>query len=264
MNKYASDSALLPSGPAAAWGHALARMQVEGDGESQTSLADVLGRHMPANALHEVFATSAADAASASGFALMLGATLATEAAPLFLVREYRQGAGRLYPPGLADLGIDPARCFSVHAPDTLSALKATADIARSGAAGVVLIELAGNPRLLDLTASRRLALAAEQSETAVLLLRLGARETPSAAYSRWRVGSAESKPLLADAPGAPAFTVTLLRHRRMAAGQKARLIWNREEQKFDEQIVTNPPTFGRALSLVIRRAADPHARRAA
>jgi protein ImuA len=269
MNKYTSDSALLPSGlPAGAWGHALARMRTQGEEESCLSLADMLAHAMPANALHEIFAASAADAASASGFALMLAAMLDREDRALFLVREYRRGSGRLYPPGLTELGIDPACCFSVHAPDTLAALKATADIARSGAAGVVLIELAGNPRLLDLTASRRLALAAEQAGTAVLLLRLGARESPSAAYSRWQVASAESAPLLADAPGPPAFAVTLLRHRRMAAGRSARLIWNLEEQKFDEQSVApksqqepRAPAFGTALSLAVRRAADPRHR---
>ncbi len=149
MNKYASDSALLPHGSAAAWGHALARMQVEEDEKSRTSLADVLTRAMPANALHEILAASANDAASASGFALMLAAMLDKEGRALFLVREYRRGSGRYYPPGLAGLGIDPARCFSVDAPDTLSALKATADIARSGAAGAVVLELVGNPRLL-------------------------------------------------------------------------------------------------------------------
>jgi protein ImuA len=272
MNKYASDSALLPSGlPAGAWGHALARMRTQGEEESRTALADVLMHAMPANALHEIFAASAGDAASASGFALMLAAMLDKEKRALFLIREYRRGSGRYYPPGLAELGIDPARCFSVDAPDTLAALKATADIARSGAAGVVLIELAGNPRLLDLTASRRLALAAEQTGTAVLLLRLGARESPSAAYSRWQVASAESAPLLADAPGGPAFTVTLLRHRRMAAGQSARLRWNTEEQKFDEQNVASKSgeparaaAFGPALSLALRRTADPRPRRAA
>jgi protein ImuA len=277
MNKYASDSALLPSGlPAGAWGHALARMRTQGEEESRTALADVLMHAMPANALHEIFAASAGDAASASGFSLMLAAMLDKgipdrESRALFLIREYRRGSGRYYPPGLAELGIDPARCFNVDAPDTLAALKATADIARSGAAGVVLIELAGNPRLLDLTASRRLALAAEQTGTAVLLLRLGARESPSAAYSRWQVASAKSVPLLADAPGLPAFTVTLLRHRRMAAGQSARLMWNMEEQKFDEQNVASKSgeparaaAFGPALSLALRRTADPRPRRAA
>jgi protein ImuA len=284
MNKYVSDSAAVPRGlpvvdhcgddlSGTIWGHALARMRAaDAGGEAATaSLAQVLTQDTPANALHEIFAASRGDNASASGFALMLAVMLTADTAPLFLVRPYRRGGGRLYPPGLSDLGIDPARCFSIDAPDTLSALKAAADIARSGAAGAVLIEIEGSPRLLDLTASRRLSLAAEKSGTAVLLLRLGAREAASAAYSRWQVASAQSVPLLADAPGGPAFTATLLRHRRMAAGQSARLIWNPEKRKFDEQAIPIQPEdragealFGRLFSLATRRALDPHARRAA
>ncbi len=269
MNKKSSDS-LLPTFPDAGWGHALAAVG-EAQGE-QASLAGVLAA-LPANACHEVLAAGKGDAASLFGFGAMLGAILAKERsnAPCFFVRELRRGAGLLYPPGLADLGIDPTSCFSVHAPDLLSALKATADIARSGAAGAVLVEIDGNPRLLDLTASRRLALAAEKSGTAVLLLRTGARAGPSAAFSRWQVASAPSTPLLAEAPGGPAFTVTLLRHRRMAAGQVARLAWNPEAWTFYEQNAAPAPqrsqgkaAFGAALSLVARRAADQDTRRAA
>lgn len=260
MNKLPSDSR---------WGHALASPGETG----WESLADILGG-LPANACHEILGAAKGDEASLFGFGAMLATMLAREA-PCFFVRPLRRGAGALYPLGLAGLGIDPARCFSVHAPDLLAALKATADIARSGAAGAVLVEVEGNPKLLDLTASRRLALAAEKAGTAVLLLRHGGRETVSAAYSRWRVASAPSTPLLAEAPGGPAFDITLLRHRRMAAGQSARLTWNLEELKFDEQDAASPKqdgpqrddgkaSFGAAFSLASRRAAYQSAHRAA
>jgi protein ImuA len=271
MNKKSSDSALLSHAlPVAGWGHALAAM---GEWQGTQSLPRVVAA-LPANACHEVFAATKGDIAAMSGFGVMLAAMLSGDL-PCFFVRPFRRNAGGLYPPGLAALGIDPSACFSVHAPDLLSALKATADIARSGAAGAVLVEIEGNPRLLDLTASRRLALAAEKSGTAVLLLRLGARQTVSAAYSRWQVASAPSTPLLAGAPGGPAFDVTLLRHRRMAAGQSARLIWNFQEQRFDEQDVAHSKqdgpqrvngeaAFGAAFSMASRRAADQDTRRAA
>ena len=284
MNKKPDDSALLSFAlppfnlPDAGWGHALARI---GAGKpDRQSLSEIIA-DLPANACHEIMGEGKGDAASLFGFGVMLGAMLASrsgggrEGAPCFFVRELRRGCGMLYPPGLVELGIDPAQCFSVHAPDLLAALKATADIARSGAAGAVLLEVEGNPRLLDLTASRRLALAAEKAGAAVLLLRSGAQESPSAAYSRWQVASAPSTPLLADAPGGPAFDIALLRHRRLAAGRTARLTWNPEEQKFDEQTVASPrqdgpqreagkAAFGSALSLVARRTADKATRRAA
>ena len=272
MNNRTSDS-VLPSLtlPDAGWGHALAALgKVKAE---QRTLSDILS-DLPTNACHEILGKDKGDAASLFGFGAMLAAMLSATRpdAPCFFVRSLRRCGGQLYPPGLMELGLDPDRCFSVHAPDLLAALKATADIARSGVAGAVLVEIEGNPRLLDLTASRRLALAAEKSGTAVLLLRMGAREAPSAAYSRWQVASAPSTPLLANAPGGPAFNVTLLRHRRLAAGQSAQLIWNFNEQKFDEQFATQSlqrgsteqTTFGRLFSLAARRAADPHTRRAA
>lgn len=270
MNKKSSDSIRQPL-PDAGWGHALAALG--GAQAERHSLSDILS-DLPVNACHEILGKDKEDTASLFGFGATLAAMLsaARQDAPCFFVRTFRHGGGRLYPPGLAELGLDPTRCFSVHAPDLLAALKATADIARSGAAGAVLVEIEGNPRLLDLTASRRLALAAEKSGTAVLLLRMGARAAPSAAYSRWQVASASSTPLLAKAPGGPTFDITMLRHRRIAAGQSARMIWNLKEQKFDEQFATQSPqrsstretTFGRLFSLAARRAADSHTRRAA
>jgi protein ImuA len=270
MNKKSIDSIRVPL-PDAGWGHALAALGKEK--AEQRSLSDILS-DLPINACHEILGKDKGDTASLFGFGAMLAAMLSAPRhdAPCFFVRPLRRRGGQLYPPGLAELGLDPDRCFSVHTPDLLAALKATADIARSGAAGAVLVEIEGNPRLLDLTASRRLALSAEKSGTTVLLLRMGARESPSAAYSRWQVTSAPSTPLLADAPGGPTFDIIMLRHRRMAAGQSARLIWNLKEQKFDEQFAsqsrqsdsTGATTFGRLFALAARRAADPHARRAA
>ncbi len=263
MNNQQSDSARLPLAlPVAGWGHALAAIKTEPD--SRQPLPDILAA-LPANACHEVFAMVKGDSASMAGFAMML-ALMLTGDAPCFFVRVAGRNGMLLYPAGLVELGLDPARCFNVHAPDLLSALRATADIARSGAAGAVLVEVEGNPRLLDLTASRRLALAAEKSGTLVLLLRSGAQATPSAAYSRWQVASAPSQPLLANAPGVPAFAVTLLRHRRMQAGRAARLIWNFEDQCFDEQDTITAPqrsggeaASGRASALATGRAAAPH-----
>jgi protein ImuA len=269
MNKLTSDSAALAS---AGWGHALVAMggaaMGEADGARQ-SLADIIAA-LPANACHEVFASEQGDVASMMGFGAMLALMLAGDA-PCFFVRPPRRDGMMLYPAGLAELGIDPARCFCVHAPDLLAALRATADIARSDAAGAVLVEVDGNPRLLDLTASRRLALAAEKSGTAVLLLRSGAREAASAAFSRWQVSSAPSIPLEANAPGGAAFAVTLLRHRRVAAGLEARLVWNFEERRFDEQPAITAPlreageaALGSVVPLAARRAAGSRARRAA
>ncbi|MBS3962686.1 MAG: hypothetical protein KGZ61_12765, partial [Sandarakinorhabdus sp.] len=68
---------------------------------------------------------------------------------------------GRLHGPGLAALGLDPARLLLGVLPDDPALLKAAADLLRSGSLAALLLELHGPARRLDLTASRRLALAA-------------------------------------------------------------------------------------------------------
>src|SRR3546814_12766980 len=80
-----------------------------------------------------------------------------------------------------------------------------------------------GSAPALNLTASRRLALAAEKSGVTALLVRADATPCPSAAQSRWEVQSLASAPLEANAPGGPAMEIELLRHRDGLAGRSWR-----------------------------------------
>ena len=182
-------------------------------------------------ALHEVYG-AATETSSAAAFALMLALRGCALGAPILWVREdHAARHGRLYAHGLAELGADPDQIVIIHAPDARTALRAGADIARCSAVGAVLIELHGKVPLLDLTASRRLALAAAQSGVLVLLLRIGAEPQASAAQTRWQVESAPSALLAANAPGAPAFIIELLRHRGGVAGFRTRIEWNRDDR---------------------------------
>src|SRR3546814_19310679 len=97
--------------------------------------------------------------------------------------------------------------------------LRAAAEIVRCDEVGVAVIELWRQPRPLDLTASRRLAVAAEASGVTALMLRIDAAPTPSAAHTRWQVAAAPSQPLEANAPGIPALALTLLLHSSGAGG---------------------------------------------
>jgi len=182
-------------------------------------------------ALHEVYGAST-ETSSAAAFALMLALRGCPAEAPILWVREdHAARGGRLYALGLAELGVDPDQLFIIHAPDSRAVLRAGADIARCSAVGAVLIELHGKVPLLDLTASRRLALAAAQSGVLVLLLRIGAVPEPSAAQTRWQADAAPSAPLAANAPGGPALMIELLRHRAGLAGFKTRIEWERDER---------------------------------
>lgn len=187
--------------------------------------------------LHEVFADEA-DSAAATAFALIIALRGGGSAKPVLWLNDDRvqRSSGALYGPGLVELGADPDRFIFVHTPDELATLRAAADSVKCGGVGAVVIAPYGKARALDLTATRRLALAAASSGVLTLLLRVGAEPAPSAAQTRWRIASAPSVPLEANAPGAPVFDVTLLRHRAGIAGFNVRLEWDRDQQIFVEQ----------------------------
>jgi protein ImuA len=243
--------AALRSGPAAAGKVSLGATEID------AALSGGLERA----ALHEVYAAGTADLAAATGFALGLALRAAQgeagddAARPILWVRQDFVDAetGRLHAPGLNELGLDPGRLLLVRARDALGVLRAGAEGARCPALGAVLIEPWGEPRAFDLTASRRLALAAEGSGVATLLLRVAAAEAPSAARTRWQVVPLASRALEANAPGAPAFGLRLLRHRggvRGAAAEREwRVEWNRDRCAFENRTV-----FDRSDRLIPRR----------
>jgi protein ImuA len=85
-----------------------------------------------------------------------------------------------------------------------------------------VIGEIAGNPRALGFTASRRLSLAAEKHGAALWLVRLDAAADLSSARMRWRVAAAPSLPPRwdADAPGAARWRAELFRARGHLPGE--------------------------------------------
>ncbi|SNS41297.1 protein ImuA [Sphingomonas laterariae] len=198
-----------------------------------------LGGGLAAGRLHEVFAACADEAASAAGFAAMLALRAghaAGEQALLWLrCDDAERRAGGLYAPGFAELGGDPDALLLALAPDPVALLRAAADAARCAGLVAILAECWGNPRILDLTATRRLALAAEQSGVAVLLLRIDAQAMPSAADTRWQVAAAPSVALDANAPGHTALSVELQRQRMGAGGHAWRVEWDRDRCIFRE-----------------------------
>lgn len=200
------------------------------------SLDEPLGGGLARAALHEIYAPAAADLAAATGFAAAL-ALKAAGGRPLLWARQDFLDAetGALHPPGLSELGLDPAQVLLVRARDGEGVLRAGAEAARCPALGAVVIEPWGEPRQFDLTASRRLFLAAEASGVMTLLLRVAAAPEPSAAGTRWQVGALPSRPREAGAPGDPAFRVRLLRHRSGLAEREWRVEWNRDRRAFQD-----------------------------
>ncbi|MDZ7588638.1 MAG: hypothetical protein U5J78_05715 [Parasphingorhabdus sp.] len=244
---------------------------------------DWLGGGLRADGLHEGYAATAQDIGSMLGFLLLLGqiARRGSDDAAILWLRD--QGAARIagqaYGPGLVELGIAPDTLTLVALPDARALLRAGLDSVRAGGAAAVLLELHGRQPLLDLTASRRLALAAAETGTMVLIARGMGEQVASAAHTRWQVASAPSSRLLASrlrtspsstaAPGAPAFALTLLRQRGGRDGLNIMLEWNRDTARFAERPVvetlyTAAPLSGAPLATSGGRARDQERHRAA
>ena len=220
------------------------------------AVGDVLGGGLRTGALHEVFARG-----WSGGFGVLL-AMLAAGTKTLFWVRpdyaamEY----GALSPSGLAELGGDPRRLVMVRTRNPADALSAASDILACPHVGALLLEMDGDPKCLDLVASRRLVLAAEESGVTAVLLRAGAVPEPSAALTRWEVASAPSSPL-DDDWGAPIFDVQLVRHRAGGLGRFL-LKWNVEHGCFTDSSKEGPD-IGAVVAAPAHRQAYPQARRA-
>ena len=141
---------------------------------------------------------------------------------------------------GLAALGLAPERLVIVRTASELDLLRAGLEAARCPGVGMVVLETQGRLARYDLTTSRRLALAAEQTDTeqtgkAVIVLRGDAPPRPSAARTRWAIVSAPSTALEAGAPGWPAIEAELLRQRGGMGGLRWRLEWNADHGTFRE-----------------------------
>ena len=213
-----------------------------------------LDRALARGRVHEVYAAEPDDAAAAIGFAMALATGFSDEgqhpALWLRQVRAMRLG-GVLQAQGWAELGGAPGTALLSVVPEAMALLRATVDALRCPALGVVIAESWGAMRELDLTASRRLALAAEKSGVPLLLLRIDAVPVPSAAQTRWEVASAPSQALPGHAPGGPVFDITLLRQKSGPCGMNWRLEWDRDRRIFREA-----PLSGRVVPVPADRPA--------
>lgn len=199
--------------------------------------------------LHEIFATDGDDSSSAAGFAAMLGCGLGGTIIWL-RTASAESGGGGLYAPGLCEAGIDPASLILAVLPDADAVLRAGLDAVRCPQVGVAVVELWRAQPKLDLTASRRLVVAAETSGVTVLLLRIDATPVTSAAQTRWSVRSAASVPLEAGAPGNPAFEVELLRQRGGPEGGRWLLEWDRDRRLFRDRDAVRAASSGTVVPL--------------
>ncbi len=197
-------------------------------------------------AMHEVFAEAGRQSAAATGFVAGLAGRAAARRPMVWVRQDFAEiESGALSMSGLAEFGLDPRVLVTVRAADVDTALKTAADALACDALGVVVLEVWGEARQLDLVTSRKLTLAAQASGVTGLLLRVAAEPSPSTAETRWIVRAAHSPPAAPSLPaapwsawGAPVFDAQLVRNRHGPVGR-----WIME-WKCDERLFEKPAAY--------------------
>jgi protein ImuA len=170
-------------------------------------------------ALHEIFAEGGHEAV-ATGFAAALSFRVAAEKRVLWIRQDFSAiEFGELAAAGLLELGLDPMRLLLLRLADTADVLRAASDALSCATLGAVVIEMPGEPKILDMVASRRLTLASAQHSVTALLLRFNAKPQVSTAETRWRVRAARS-PEKDENWGFPVFATELVRNRHGGTGR--------------------------------------------
>lgn len=169
----------------------------------------------------EVFASGREASGAAAALALAMDGLELDQRSALWVqdAAALRLG-GRPYRPGLPEPLCHQLIHIAAKTPEDL--LFALEEGVRCRDLAFVIGELAGNPRALDLTSSRRLSLTAEKHGVPLLLVRLDAARDLSSARMRWQVRSAPSSAPRwnAFAPGPPRWHAELFRARGHIPGE--------------------------------------------
>lgn len=200
--------------------------------------------------LHDLYAASPADVVAVNAFGLGLAVEAAAGRPIVWAMDDMTaHEAGRPYGPGLNEMGVPPRDVVLVRARDTQTLLGVAEEALRSPAVGAVVLSAWGESRALTLTASRRLLLASRTANARLYMARAGADPSPSAAETRWSIRALASTPLEGDAPGRPAFSAALLRHRGGGTPRTLTVEWDRDQRLFVERSHAGPALFGASLS---------------
>jgi protein ImuA len=209
----------------------------------------MLGGGLARSALHEISPQAPIHLGAAGGFALAL-ASLAGNGADrdaretLFIQTDVaRFEMGALYGIGLDLFGLCARHLLVLRARRPIDALFAMEEALKCRAVATVIAELPDDSA--DLTATRRLSLAARTHDGLGLLLRHRSTSVPSAAMTRWEVAAASGERDGHGGLGTTSFLLSLVKNRRGPCG-RFRVAWSHHELAFveaaDSVAVAAPP----------------------
>jgi len=207
----------------------------------------VLGGGLACGALHELAPAAPFQLGATTGFAVAVAARAGTGCGEvLWVATEFaRREGGGPYGPGLDLFGLSPARLLVLNVSRPADVLWAMEEGLRCRALACVIAELTGEGTEADLTATRRLSLAAREGVSARisglgLLIRHRATPMPSAVATRWHIAAAPSLPdRLAERSGGlgrPRFDLSLRKNRRGPSGRWL-VEWDHHERAFQPAI---------------------------
>lgn len=197
------------------------------------ALDAALGGGLALGAVHEIAPAAPRHIGAAVGFGVALAALAAQPKPALWIVQDYAAfEAGLPYGPGLALYGLAMPRLIMLRVAQPRDALWAMEEALKSGAVAIVVAELARDGAGTDLTATRRLSLAAAEADALGLILRHHACDHASAVTTRWDVAASPSKRDAFGGLGPAAFALSLVKNRRGPTGPW-HLAWDHHERAF-------------------------------
>jgi protein ImuA len=220
------------------------------------ALDSTLGGGLSHRALHEVYPAAPIHFGAASGLALSL-AVLAGKAT-LWIQSDFAgRETGFPYGPGLDLFGLGCERLLILRVPRAIDALFAMEEALKCRALGGIVTALTDDGSA-DLTATRRLSLAARDGSTLGLLLRHCAPLATSAAATRFEVAAAPSRGDGFGGLGITTFLLSLVKNRRGPCGR-----WTISWDHHDHVFLTAAHSLGLAATAGDRpdRTAFPFAR---
>jgi len=206
------------------------------------ALDGVLKGGFARGALHEIAPSGPLHMGAAAGFALALaGLAQQGRRETLWIQQDFAAlEGGEIYAPGLTLYGLTVEQFLLLRVAKPMEALWAMEEALSSQALSSLVVELAPGSDA-DLTATRRLQLAAREGDTLALLLRQQVSGQASAATTRWEISALPGLPGELGGLGKPRFGLNLTRNRCGPCGNW-NVIWDRQKGCF----------FSDALSLTL------------
>jgi protein ImuA len=213
----------------------------------------VLGGGLTLGALHEIAPVAPLHLGAATGFALALASRDCSRKSVLWIQPEFAgQEAGNAYGPGLALFGLPLERLLILRVTCSRDALWAMEEALKCRALSTVIAELTDDAA--DLTATRRLVLAARDGGSLGLLMRHRSTREPNASVTRWEVSAAAGRSDGFGGLGRPSFDLSLVKNRRGICSRWS-VAWSGHEHAF------TPLSRGVAAVAAGRPADAPRAR---